>query len=173
MFSAVLFLVAAAFGVIYLVGSKPAWGAVFFGLGIVSSAVVLRFGGPERMTKRLRYSGEEKENLLGPFVGQGGNAAIEKLRRKMDLQTAAPSQSIQAICSTCGRQLDRDTALESESRLSAPERALKLHSGGLFLGTVCESCGNVECYSCRGGVGLPCSRCGGTASPAYAKLFSE
>lgn len=42
----------------------------------------------------------------------------------------------------------------------------------LHKGPPCYRCANPECYKCRGGVGLPCSKCGGDVSPAYQKLFS-
>ena len=40
-----------------------------------------------------------------------------------------------------------------------------------YLGSVCKSCGRIECYNCRGGVGLPCSSCAGEVLPAYEHLF--
>lgn len=79
-----------------------------------------------------------------------------------------PSEKLRAVCASCGKRLPRDADRDG----SAIEASLLAASGGLYLGTVCGQCGKVECYSCRGGVGLPCSGCGGHVSPAYAKLFT-
>jgi RNase P subunit RPR2 len=40
-----------------------------------------------------------------------------------------------------------------------------------YLGTVCMNCGKVECYRCRGGVGLPCSWCSGEVDGAFVHHF--
>jgi len=67
------------------------------------------------------------------------------------------------FCCRCAKPLE----LERQDLSDPLQRVLPM----TFLGTVCKICRTVECYRCRGGVGLPCSKCGGDISPAYQKLF--
>lgn len=64
-------------------------------------------------------------------------------------------------CSRCGNPL----TLEDST-------AVPLGLPRSYLGTVCRPCGKIECYKCRGGVGLPCSSCAGAVLPAYQHLFT-
>jgi hypothetical protein len=101
----------------------------------------------------------------------GGNAKTDQEALEEGGESKARKSTRPAVCSTCRKPLQRDHSLDSGYGLSEIERALRSYSGGLYLGTVCQQCGKVECYSCRGGVGLSCSNCGGDVSPAYSRLF--
>ena len=63
-------------------------------------------------------------------------------------------------CSLCAEPLKLEESHEVPSGLPR-----------CYLGTVCKSCGRIECYSCRGGVGLPCSLCSGSVNPVYEHLI--
>lgn len=65
------------------------------------------------------------------------------------------------LCASCRKPLPREEPDAVAIALGLPA----------FLGTVCRTCGRIECYRCRGGVGLCCSSCGGAVSPAYDHLF--
>jgi hypothetical protein len=115
------------------------------------------------------FSNEQLQNILDAPKGEYIPQAIKIAREENDKRKTAVKKV--PICSTCGKPLPRDHDLDRNFYVNSLERAIKQFSGGLYLGTLCQKCGKVECYSCRGGVGLPCSACKGAVSPAYAKFF--
>jgi hypothetical protein len=77
-------------------------------------------------------------------------------------------RKIASVLSTAPRCYRCGNPLELGPQPLVPLQALL---PATFLGSVCKSCSAVECYKCRGGVGLACSKCGGEVMPAYQKMF--
>lgn len=69
---------------------------------------------------------------------------------------------IAAKCDRCHRPLRAEDPDPVKLRLGMPRA---------YLGTVCTKCGRIECYTCRGGVGLACSKCGGGVDGAFQQYF--
>jgi hypothetical protein len=102
-------------------------------------------------------------------------AARDELRRAFALRpapapitraTPAREPARGPVCAKCRRSLPLE---EPDAADLAFMRHMRMPT--CYLGTVCQACGKIECYSCRGGPGLPCSTCGGSVSPAYAHMF--
>lgn len=66
------------------------------------------------------------------------------------------------ICERCGKPLRMEDRDQTKILIGIPSA---------YLGTVCMRCNRVECYQCRGGIGLPCSRCGGEVDGAFVHHF--
>jgi hypothetical protein len=125
------------------------------------------------------FNQEQLQKIINAPRGEYLPAAVKIAREELENRKNTESDDREQIkyklpvCSNCGQDLERDRDLDQHACKRIIDRTLLDVSGGLYLGTVCRECGKVECYTCRGGVGLPCSACHGKVTPAYDKLFRK
>jgi hypothetical protein len=146
--------------------SKSGWENVYvvpcawlfvFGLGWVLIWVPRFLLGIPALMSRLRQEQEAEQQIATIRARVEGWRALQAQVLESPLSTPnAP------LCAACHQPLPREGADLPPAPPGLPPA---------FLGTVCRSCARIECYGCRGGVGLPCSSCGGAVSPAYHHMF--
>ncbi len=131
------------------------------------NALLAVAGALANLGKNADYIAEMLQPALRGLAYESETAILAQIRKQaasvaaQHPRPAAPN----AKCDRCGKLLELEPL--------DPSDALQAVLPRTYLGTICDVCSKVECYQCRGGVGRPCSWCGGHASPAYVAKFAK